>query len=287
MKDFLQNLKISINVFLTETILFSLAMILGIFSGLKLMKIRQILKEPPAQPVSPLDFLTAFFIATLFILLIPLVFRKRKFKAGVFKAIFVFIAFLGGTLALAFWLPDYLALGIMIFLILAWLKFPLPLLHNLIIILTIVGLSVVLGLSLEPLMVIAFLALFSIYDFIAVYKTKHMVKIAKEMIFSGVVLGFIASNKFSDLISSLKKLEPGGKFFILGAGDIVFPLLLVVSLIPQGIGPALITGFFALFGFLFSFLIFATQEKRAPIPALPPIAFFSILGYLFSKLFFG
>jgi len=146
------------------------------------------------------------------------------------------------------------------------------------------GLGTVLGLNLTPLMVVSFLVLFSIYDFIAVYKTKHMIKMAKEMMTVGVILGFIAPSKLADLKIPLRKVKMGGKFLILGGGDVVFPMLLVVSLLPQGLFHSLIVAFFALIGLFFSFLIFISQKVRAPIPALPPIALLSLLGYLLTLL---
>jgi presenilin-like A22 family membrane protease len=85
-------------------------------------------------------------------------------------------------------------------------------------------------------------------------------------------------------------VKPGGKFLILGAGDIVFPLILTVSLIPQGISDSLIVASFSLLGLLVGFLIFISQPPtgpgggRQPMPALPPIALFSIIGYLITRI---
>jgi len=71
---------------------------------------------------------------------------------------------------------------------------------------------------------------------------------------------------------------------VLGGGDIIFPLILCSSLIPQGIANSLIVGLFALVGLFVSFLFFIGQKTRKPIPALPPIALFSIIGYLITKV---
>jgi hypothetical protein len=133
----------------------------------------------------------------------------------------------------------------------------------------------------KPEIVIALLAVFSVYDIVAVYKTKHMVEMAKEMIDSRAILGLIIPRNLSGFGEGLIRLKPGGKFLILGGGDIVFPLFLCCSLIPSyGIAKSFLAAAFSILGLLASFFLFAFQKKRSPIPALPPIAFFSIVGYL-------
>lgn len=111
-----------------------------------------------------------------------------------------------------------------------------------------------------------------------------MVKMAKEMLQHKAIVGFIIPQKLSDFSTQLKKVKVGGKFLILGGGDIVFPLILAVSLIPQSTLHALIIAFFSVIGLFAGFLIFISQKTRAPMPALPPIALFSILGYLLTKV---
>ena len=172
-------------------------------------------------------------------------------------------------------------MGILIYL---WLKKPLIFIHDLIIILGIAGVGAILGLSLEPKIIILLLIIFSIYDIIAVYVTKHMVKIAKEMIRQKVIVGFIFPLNISDFKENIEKVKPGGKFMVLGGGDVIFPLLLCVSLIPLGIKNSLTVAVFALIGLFVSYLIFIFQKTRRPIPALPPIALFSIIGYLLTKI---
>jgi len=150
----------------------------------------------------------------------------------------------------------------------------------------IAGAGAVLGIAIKPTTVVFLLVCFSIYDFIAVYKTKHMVKMAKEMIESEAVLGIIVPKTIFGLNSALKEADPRqGKTLVLGAGDIVFPLIFASSLVPKGIYPALIVSIFSLIGLFTGFLIFKSKRIRRPMPALPPIAFFSIIGYLITLAF--
>jgi presenilin-like A22 family membrane protease len=100
----------------------------------------------------------------------------------------------------------------------------------------------------------------------------------------------ILPQKFSEVSAPLKDVKMGGRFLVLGSGDIIFPLLLVSSLVPEGIKNSFIVAIFATIGLLVSIGIFLSQPPtstgggRKPIPALPPIALFSIIGYLITRI---
>jgi len=274
-------------IFIFEAFLFSLTLILGIAASFRISEIVTTLPQ-----ISLWQFLINFLIAATFILFITYLLKLKRGKGIIFKALFVFINFLGGTITLSgLGIIDPLALILMAILIFSWLKISSVFIHDLTMILGIAGIGASLGLSLQPQIVIILLIVFSIYDFIAVYKTKHMIKMAKEMIEAGAILGLICPQKISDFKFSLKEVKPGGKFLILGGGDIAFPLLLTVSLIPEGILNSLIVALFALIGLSLSFLFFVSQSPTSPgggrraIPALPPIALFSIIGFLITRFF--
>lgn len=270
--------------FFFEIGFFILAQIFGIFTALKILEILN-LEKISLEPVSFWDFILGFALATL---LVFLLIKFLKFKSGkifLFRGFFIFVISLGSFLFFSLWLGDFFALIFLLVLIFLWLKSPNILIHNFLMISGIVGMGSVFGLRLEPLMVVLILILFSVYDFIAVYKTKHMIKMAKEMIEAGAILGLIFPSQLSDFNAKLKKVSPGGKFLILGGGDIIFPLILCVSLTPQGFLKPLIVAIFATFGLAFSFYLFISQKTRKPIPALPPIALFSIIGFLITILF--
>ena len=270
-------------IFAFEVFLFSLTLGFGILAALKINEILK-MEEILIPAISFWQFLLYFLLITLFIFLISKFLKVEKGKGIIFKAIFVFATFWGGALLFSLWLPDPLALILIGTLIFWWLKKPIILVHNLILIFGIAGLGGILGLRLSPLIVILLLIVFSIYDFIAVYKTKHMIKMAKEMIEAGAILGLIVPQKISDFRANLKEVRPGGEFLILGGGDIAFPLLFCSSLIPTGILNSLIVALFSLIGLFAGFYFFTKQKIRQPIPALPPIALFSIIGYLITKL---
>jgi len=273
-------------IFFWETTLFILTLGLGIISALKIPQVVEAeIEKMPFEPVSFWEFLLPFVIA---LSIVFLVIRFVKFKPGkgiLFKLFFIIPIFTGGIFFFELWIGEPLALILISALILYWIRKPNIIIHNFLLITGMVGVGSIFGLRLEPLLVVFLLVIFSIYDIIAVYKTKHMVKMAKEMIKARAIPGLILPPSFSELQTSLKNVKIGGRFLILGGGDIVFPLLLVVSLVSYSLVDSVIVAVFATFGLMFSFLIFALQKIRRPIPALPPIATCSILGYLFTVLF--
>lgn len=270
-------------IFAIEAFLFSLTLGLGIVTAFKINKILEIQKIALPQ-ISPGKFVFYFLIATAFVLLLSYLIKFKRGKGIILKILFVFAVSFGGLLSLEVWLSEPISLIVIVFLILWWWKFPSVFNHNILIILGIAGVGSILGLRLTPEIIIGLLIIFSIYDFIAVYKTKHMVKMAKEMIESKAVLALIIPSSFRDFRGSLGEVRPGGKFLILGGGDIVFPLLFCASLVPQGILSPLIVAIFSLIGLFVGFWFFISQKTRQPIPALPPIALFSIFGYLITKI---
>lgn len=280
-------------------ILFLATELLGIFVTFRLYNIyREESIEP--QKVSTSQFIIYFALITVFIL-----FFIRFSKVGrFFRYFFAFIAFLGSVFVfdILFYqsfallyrvLPGEIILGILsltapISFILAgalvsgWLLTQRIWLHNFVIVLAIAGLIGFWGLSFTPLGVILILILFSIYDYIAVYKTQHMIKMAKAMLEQKAIFAFIVPEATEKFTKELKDIKIGKGFMILGGGDVALPLLLASSLVPQGIIKALIIVLFSLLGLFVNHVFFTSQKVRHPIPALPVIALFSILGYLLN-----
>lgn len=265
---------------------FLIIQILGIFVGYNLRKSFLARGETlpviqPSQFSIPI-FLIVFFGVTLFFFLIS---RFSPQKSLIFKLIFLLISFMGGGIVLESFFSSYLALSIMIGLILLWLLLSSVWIHNLLLGLGIAGVASLVGLSLQPQMIIILFIILSIYDIISVYKTKHMVKMAKSMIESRAVLGLIIPQKVAGFLDKLKEVkmgDPKHNFFVLGSGDVIFPLLLAISVLPQGINKSLILVLFSVVGIAFSFWLFLKLGKK-PMPALPPIALFSLFGYLIAK----
>jgi len=288
-------------IFAIEAFLFCLTLGLGIAAAFRINKILEVAEVLPHLPPHPISwgsaiekialpqisfwkFLTAFFLATLFIFLIIRFLKFKRGKGLIFKILFTLAVFLGGLLFLEAFFLEPIPLILISFLIFWWWKSPSILNQDLLMVLGMAGVGSTLGLSLKPEMVIVLLIIFSIYDYIAVYKTKHMIKMAKEMIEQKAILALVVPPNLLGFQESLGEIRPGGKFLILGGGDIVFPLLFSASLIPFGILNSIIVALFALIGLFLGFYFFISQKIRQPIPALPPIALFSIIGFLITRI---
>ncbi len=271
-------------IFAIEGFLFSSTLLLGIFTALRINNVLEI-EKIKAPEFSLMRFIIYFILATLLIFVFVRYFKFKKQKGVIFKTLFIASVFWGGSLLLSIWIGDLFSLITMLILIVWWLKKPSVLIQDICMIMAMAGVGSVLGLTFTPQTIAVLLVVFSIYDVIAVYKTKHMVEMAKEMIESRAILGFIIPSSLKDFKRSLAEVKPGGKFMILGGGDVVFPLLFCSSLVSSGIVNSLIVALFSLIGLLASFLFFVFQKEKKPIPALPPIALFSLIGYLITKLF--
>jgi len=270
-------------VFIIEAFLFLLTLGLGIIAS---FQINQILKVEKLEipKISFFQFMLYFLFGTLFIFLFVRFFKYGKSKTVIFKTLFVLTIFWGGILLLSIWIGDVFALILITLLLFWWWKWPSIFIQDLCMILAMAGAGSVLGLTFTPEVIVILLIIFSIYDFIAVYKTKHMVEMAKEMIRSRAILGLIVPPDLASFKQNLKQVKPGGKFMVLGGGDVVFPLLLCSSLVSSGILNSLIVALFSLIGLFAGFLFFISQKQKKAIPALPPIALFSIIGYFITKI---
>jgi len=270
-------------VFIIEAFLFLLTLGLGIVASFQINKILKV-EKLEIQKISFFQFILYFLFVTLLIFLFVRFFKYGKQKKAIFKTFFILTVFWGGILLLSIWIGDVFALILMTFLLFWWWKWPSIFIQDLCMILAMAGAGSVLGLTFTPEVIVILLIIFSIYDFIAVYKTKHMVEMAKEMIESRAILGLVVPPDLASFKQNLKQIKPGGKFMVLGGGDVVFPLLLCSSLVSSGVLNSLIVALFSLVGLFAGFLFFISQKEKKAIPALPPIALFSIIGYFITKI---
>lgn len=120
--------------------------------------------------------------------------------------------------------------------------------------------------------IIILLLLISVYDFIAVRKTKHMIKLAK---FEGSL------KVFAGLLIPYKK-----GMAILGGGDIGFPLLFA-SVVMRTLNLGLTdfrTYIIPLFAAISLTLLFIYGDKKKYYPAMPYITAGSLVGYAIVAL---
>lgn len=233
------------------------------------------------QPTVTLgQFILYFFLATGIFL-----FSIRLFKTGlIWQFIFALAIFAGAQVVFSLALPETWAVLFALLLVVIRFISPTIFWQNTSVALSIAGISSVFGLSINPYSVVVILLVLAVYDYIAVYRTKHMVKMAEKMLQYQAILAFIIPEKIKDWGASLHKAQPGRGFLVLGGGDVALPLIMIVSTSLISLRHAILVSFFVLLGVFATHILFVTQVSRRPMPALPPMAFFSILGFIVSVL---
>lgn len=278
--------KLKLNFFLKELIAFIIIIAVGVFASMKLGKIIKLIPEDfKVRKPSFAELLVFFIFGFLFFYSL---FSRSKFGGYFLKIFYLLAVFFGIQLILSLFINNFFASTLAILLITLNFLYPSIFFHNLNFAFAICGLSVVLAVQITPITAVIILVFFSVYDIIAVYFTRHMVKMAQSMIEKKVIFGFIVPAKTSYLIHPPEKFKmgrPESEVVVLGGGDIAMPLILVLSLVRVGIWQTVLVAIFALFGLFFTHLIFNLQRERKPMAALPPIATVTILGYLLTFIF--
>jgi presenilin-like A22 family membrane protease len=158
-------------------------------------------------------------------------------------------------------------------------------------ILSTAGVGVIFGVSLGFVPAVLFLVMLAIYDFLAVFISKHMVQLAtfvmeKNMAFTITVENEAvdkeeASQKSTDKVKA-KKISDMDRRIDLGTGDLIAPLMLSVSVLQISIIASILVSAGAIITFG-AFLMFLRKEKVI-LPALPPIVFGMFLFFIIGKL---
>ncbi len=257
----------------------------------------------------------SIFIGTLVMLLImklkkPLIMKYWLFFAVFYSIVISIAPFVKNGLAFLSGLFDIgsvsVLAGIISYIIAFFLafykfKFKSPLIHNLSEILVYPGIAIIV-LSFTNLYAAFFLLLIiSAYDMYAVWKSRHMVKMAKfqaeeARVFAGLMLEYKAKRKNAGSEKKIKKalVEPekakalakkGKERAILGGGDIAFPMLFSGAMLKSTADPAssLLVAFFSAFALM---LLFLLSKPKKFYPAMPFLSAGCFVGYLAYSLFF-
>jgi len=226
--------------------------------------------------------------------LLLLLIKFKLFK--VWKAWF-FLAIWGSlSIALSVLMKDEIA--IILSLVLTYFKIykPNAIIHNLTEIFVYAGLAILLSPLFTVFWAIMLLVAISIYDAIAVWKSKHMITLAKAQsankMFAGLLIPYKKEKKENKTKIELKLprhievKEEQVSSAILGGGDIAFPLMFAGSvmtyLIESGLSQSM--AFFKsliipLFSGLVLYLLFVKSQKGKFYPAMPFISLGCFIGY--------
>lgn len=221
--------------------------------------------QPPAvqAEMSPVLILTAIIVASLFFL------GLQKLKLDVLIKLWFFVAVLVSiSVSLSAFIVSWIAFIIALAITVMKFKERDVYVHNLGEILLYGGLVALFAPVLNITFAIILLLAVSLYDFIAVNITKHMIGLAKLQQSLGIFTGLIIINK--------------NEFAMLGGGDIAFTLLFAtVALKEFGIPSAL----FVIYGATIALMVLMLISKKKKFyPAMPFITAGSLLGLLVSVI---
>ena len=148
------------------------------------------------------------------------------------------------------------------------------------------GLSAVWGVLVGVWAAVALLVVFAVYDYIAVYRTKHMVSLAKVAVDESLPLLFVMPSekgvKMKDLTFDGRE---GKNVLMLGFGDIALPSILVVSSALYGDNLLMYT-LLPMLGALAGMFVLFFLNRNRPAPGLPFINTGVIIGFLIAFFLF-
>ncbi len=276
-------MKLKLGLFSKEAVLFGTTLAVGIFSAY-----RNIVSSTPLIiPEIRFGWSDAIFLAVL-VLFFIFSSKYKKVTSFSFKLFLVLIVFSGTSIIAGAIFSQPWDILATLLITASFLFVRNVLVHNIGIILAVAGIGSLLGLAISPATVVVIMIILSLYDIVAVYVTKHMIKMAKTMMESGAIFGFIIPSQVGGFFYHKKEAQvqagAGGRFMILGSGDIGLPVVLASSVVKYSLTGAIIVAVFSLAGLFITHLIFVNQKERKPMAALPPIATMSVIGYLATLL---
>jgi len=245
---------------------------------------------PDIQGVESLGFmLFSIALGTVFILLVI-----RSGKLGIWKAFFFVAAFFSIWAALGVLIDPTVALGIAIVAAALKVRARSVLIHNATEPFLYAGVALILVPILTVPWALAVLAIISVYDFWAVFKSKHMVTMAKglqgSMAFAGLSVPYSKSGKIVGRYEETKGKKGESEPVTtagLGGGDIAFPLIFTGTVIQAIVA----SGLPKLSAFLLTLILPAVltitlvlmlwkASKNKFYPAMPVLSAGCLIGYL-------
>lgn len=237
----------------------------GVVEKVSTGEIQPVVKNPEKAESSAQIFIYIIFMTIVLLILL-------KYKFDIIIKIFMFISLFFG-LSFTFWnlIGEIGILIATILLAVGYWKRKNFVVMNIVLIFTIPGIGSWLGASLSFIPSLILLIGLAIYDIIAVFGTKHMVKLAEG-----------AKGK----IPLMFAIPIEEKFLGLGTGDFAISVVFSTSILRDyalhNSVFAVIGGLFGLIFELIALFIYITNKKDATLPALPPIAAGMILGFAVS-----
>ncbi len=237
----------------------------GIYLGSKLIQVPELEPETSAA-AGPLIFIYLLVVTAIVLLII-------KYFSGFMKGFELIAVFFGSEIFFETLFMGFIkqSQAFMIALVLAaaltgirhkkrnlWTQ-------NTAITLSAIGIGSQLGASLGIWPILILISLLAVYDVVAVFKTKHMVTMAKEII--------------KQKLAFTLAIPTQDRVFQIGGGDLIMPIILEVSILRYGgIVPAIAAMIGGLIG-VTGLVIYLNKKPGRPMPALPPIVLGLLTGF--------
>ncbi len=223
--------------------------------------------ENPRDPYSAVYLFVMIIIATVFL------FMLLKYGMDLIIKILIFSGFMVGlyfTFSNIFGCVGGFLLAISLLLIFIWKRDNIFII-NLVLLFVIPGIGSLIGASLSLIPALIFIVALSFYDIIAVFGTKHMIKIAEES---------------RGKIPLMFAIPVGDRYLGLGTGDMALPVVFTVSMLRDySIEYSIISAIGGLIG-LIILLNYILNKKGLALPALPPITVGLLSGFIIALLSF-
>lgn len=149
-------------------------------------------------------------------------------------------------------------------------------LKNLAAIIASIGVGVIFGITFDLNYAFIFLILLSIYDYLAVFATKHMQEMADQVIKNNLAFTISAETDKNIPKSQQYRMD-------LGTGDLIAPIMINVAAFKFSI----LIGIFVFIGSVVSLGVFLylIRNKKIILPALPPLTIGMIIFYILGSFF--
>ncbi len=211
-----------------------------------------------------------------------ILFFVRLGQVRLWKVMYFFAVWLASTITLGVFASPLVAAALAAILALVEIFRTNVLIHNLTEVLIYPGIAILFVPLFNVYWAAILLVAISIYDMYAVWKSKHMVKLAKFQTSSKAFAGFVipySTGKGGGISSKIPSgLKAGGesKAAILGGGDIAFPLVFAGAVmgwlvaegiaLPLALALSMVVSAFSSLGLLY---LFVRAEKDKFYPAMP------------------
>ena len=214
--------------------------------------------ENPADVGNSLFFFAYIVVAAVAILLVLRLYKGKK----LFLLLEVFLIFFSFQTLASLVADEWSSLFIAALAVGARLKFPAS--KNVLILFVAGAVGAILGASLDIVPAAILALLLAGYDVVAVFFTKHMVTLAKQL------------TKREAAFSVDVKVKK--EFMQLGTGDLVIPAMLAVSALKMSYGAAISVIVGATTGMVV--LFYLLRRRKGYLPALPPLVGYAFVGLL-------